>query len=90
MRLRHAESLGAAIAADHAASRGATACHALARFVIDAYALARGSTRPEATVDEVFVMIAAGWDAAPQPAVRELVDDGPTGGYFEDAGVIPW
>ncbi|BBB00082.1 putative TetR family transcriptional regulator [Actinacidiphila reveromycinica] len=64
MRLRHAESLAAAVAGDAASGRTATACRATARFVVDAYAVARGADDPQAAVDEVFVMIEAAWEAA--------------------------
>ncbi|WP_439944117.1 TetR/AcrR family transcriptional regulator [Streptomyces sp. BBFR115] len=69
MRLRHAESLAAAIAADPALSRTATACRTIARFVIDAYALAREAADPQAALDEIFGMIEAAWaaTAAPRP-----------------------
>ncbi|MBA6436492.1 TetR/AcrR family transcriptional regulator [Streptomyces sp. GMR22] len=69
MRLRHAESLAAAIAADPGLSRTTTACRTIARFVIDAYALAREAAEPEAAVDEIFRMIEAAWDVA-APARR--------------------
>ncbi|AOP50720.1 TetR/AcrR family transcriptional regulator [Streptomyces lydicus] len=62
MRLRHAESLAAAIAADPGLSRTTTAGRAIARFVIDAYAVAREAADPEAAVDEVFRMIEAAWE----------------------------
>ncbi|MFF4185972.1 TetR/AcrR family transcriptional regulator [Streptomyces sp. NPDC001691] len=64
MRLRHAESLAAAIAAAPGLPYTAMACRALARFVIDAYALAREAADPQAAVDEVFRMIEAAWEAA--------------------------
>ncbi|MBD0691438.1 TetR/AcrR family transcriptional regulator [Streptomyces sp. CBMA123] len=63
MRLRHAESLAAAIAARPAPARSATACRAIARFVVGAFSLAREAADPEAAVDEVFRMIEAAWDA---------------------------
>lgn len=62
MRLRHAESLATAIAADPDLSRTATACRAIARFAIDAYALAREAADPKAAVDEIFRMIEAAWE----------------------------
>ncbi|EME55923.1 TetR/AcrR family transcriptional regulator [Amycolatopsis decaplanina] len=62
MRLRHAESLAAAIAADPELSRSATACRTIARFVIDAYSLGREAADPEAAVDEIFRMIEAAWE----------------------------
>ncbi|EFG65754.1 TetR/AcrR family transcriptional regulator [Streptomyces sp. SPB074] len=67
MRLRHAETLAAAIAADPALSRSRTESRALARFVLDAYALARAAEDPAGAVDEVFRMIEAAW-AATDPA----------------------
>lgn len=68
MRLRHAESLAAAMAADRGLGRTPTACRAIARFVVDAYSVAREAADPEAAVDEVFRMIEAAWAAA-SPAV---------------------
>ncbi|MFF1698438.1 TetR/AcrR family transcriptional regulator [Streptomyces sp. NPDC058257] len=62
MQLRHAESLATAIAADLDLSQTATACRTIARFVIDAYALAREADDPEAAVDEIFRMIEAAWE----------------------------
>ncbi|SED46503.1 transcriptional regulator, TetR family [Streptomyces sp. 2224.1] len=63
MRLRHAESLATALAADPGLSRTTTACRTIARFVIDAYSLAREAADPEAAVDEIFQMIEAAWQA---------------------------
>ncbi|WDM15997.1 TetR/AcrR family transcriptional regulator [Streptomyces lavenduligriseus] len=68
MRLRHAESLAAAIAADLGLPPATTACRTIARFVIDAYSLAREAADPEAALDEVFRMIEAAWAVA-RPAV---------------------
>ncbi|RSN21510.1 TetR family transcriptional regulator [Amycolatopsis sp. WAC 01416] len=62
MRLRHAESLAAAIAADPALARSTTACRTIARFVIDAYSIGREAADPEAAVDEIFRMIEAAWE----------------------------
>ncbi|GAA2327338.1 helix-turn-helix domain-containing protein [Streptomyces cuspidosporus] len=67
MRLRHAESLAAAIAADPALSRTPTACRAIARFVIDAYSLAREAADPQTAVDEIFQMIEAAWAVTCHP-----------------------
>ncbi|MFE0366115.1 TetR/AcrR family transcriptional regulator [Streptomyces tendae] len=64
VRLRHAEALAAAIAADPALTRSETVARTLARFVIDAYSLSRESPDPEAAVDEIFPMIEAAWAAA--------------------------
>ncbi|MFE7119244.1 TetR/AcrR family transcriptional regulator [Streptomyces sp. NPDC057654] len=62
MKLRHAESLAAAIAADLELPRPTTSCRAIARFVVDAHALAREAADPDAAVDEVFRMIEAAWE----------------------------
>ncbi|MFI7241577.1 TetR/AcrR family transcriptional regulator [Streptomyces qinglanensis] len=61
MRLRHAESLAAALTAAPGLARTTTACRTIARFTIDAYALARESADPQAAVDEIFRMIEAAW-----------------------------
>ncbi|WP_031519305.1 TetR/AcrR family transcriptional regulator [Streptomyces sp. NRRL F-5123] len=63
MRLRHAQSLASAIAADRDLSRSATASRTIARFVIDAYSLAREAHSPDAALDEIFPMIEAAWAA---------------------------
>ncbi|WP_406214209.1 TetR/AcrR family transcriptional regulator [Streptomyces decoyicus] len=62
MRLRHAESLATAIAADPDLSQTTTACRTIARFVIDAYSLGREAADPEDAVDEIFRMIEAAWE----------------------------
>ncbi|WP_097214507.1 MULTISPECIES: TetR/AcrR family transcriptional regulator [unclassified Streptomyces] len=62
MRLRHAQSLATAIAADPDRSPTMTACRAIARFVIDAHSLAREAADPKAAVDEIFRMIEAAWE----------------------------
>ncbi|MFF7725728.1 TetR/AcrR family transcriptional regulator [Streptomyces sp. NPDC008001] len=64
MRLRHAETLAAAIAADPGLSQTTTASRTIARFVIDAYSLAREAADPQGAVDEIFQMIEAAWEAA--------------------------
>ncbi|MRH90684.1 TetR family transcriptional regulator [Nocardia sp. SYP-A9097] len=61
MRLRHAKSLAVAIAADLGQPPTGTASQAIARFVIDAYSLAREASDPQAAVDEIFRMIDAAW-----------------------------
>ncbi|MEV4097565.1 TetR/AcrR family transcriptional regulator [Streptosporangium saharense] len=63
MRLRYAEALATALAADPALPQTPTACRTIARFVIDAYSLARESPDPEATLTEIFPMIEAAWSA---------------------------
>ncbi|MBW4721213.1 TetR/AcrR family transcriptional regulator [Saccharothrix obliqua] len=63
MRLRHARSLAAAIAADADRPATDTACQAIARFVVDTHSLARAAADPDAAVDEVFRMVEAAWAA---------------------------
>lgn len=63
MRLRHAESLATAIAADPDLPQTTTACQTIARFTVDAYSLAREAPDPQAAVDEIFQMIEAAWEA---------------------------
>lgn len=62
MQLRHADSLAKAIAADPDLPQTAMACRTIARFVIDAYALARDAADPRAAVDKIFQMIEAAWE----------------------------
>ncbi|MFI2765285.1 TetR/AcrR family transcriptional regulator [Streptomyces echinatus] len=64
MRLRHAQSLATAIAAGLGLAQPTTACRTIARFVIDAYSLAREAADPQAAVDEIFSMIEAAWAVA--------------------------
>ncbi|MGW4236103.1 TetR/AcrR family transcriptional regulator [Streptomyces sp. NPDC004749] len=63
MRLRHAESLATAIAADPDLAQTTTACRTIARFAIDGYSLAREAADPETALDEIFRMIEAAWAA---------------------------
>ncbi|MFF7414924.1 TetR/AcrR family transcriptional regulator [Streptomyces lydicus] len=62
MRLRHAQSLATALADDPDLPQTTTACRTIARFVIDAYALAREAADPQAAVEEIFRMIEAAWE----------------------------
>ncbi|MFB8240247.1 TetR/AcrR family transcriptional regulator [Kitasatospora purpeofusca] len=70
MRLRHAESLATAIAADAAVTvdgrpqHSTTACRTIARFAIDAFTLAREAADPDLALDEIFRMIEAAWNTA--------------------------
>ena len=64
MWLRHEDALAATIAADLGLPEPSTACRAFARFVLDAYGLAREAADPGAAVDEIFDLISPGWDAA--------------------------
>ncbi|MYU15284.1 TetR family transcriptional regulator [Streptomyces sp. SID8361] len=79
MRLRHAESLAAAITADPGLPQDTTACRAIARFVIDAYALAREAADPETALDEIFRMIEAAW-AVTRPSGTATGTAGPQSG----------
>ncbi|MEU6394626.1 helix-turn-helix domain-containing protein [Streptomyces sp. NPDC046939] len=64
MRLRHAEALATAIAADLSLPGATTACRTIARFVLDAYAVGREAAEPDAAVDEIFRMVEAAWEVA--------------------------
>ncbi|MFB7398569.1 TetR/AcrR family transcriptional regulator [Streptomyces rubiginosohelvolus] len=64
MRLRQADALAIAIAADLGVPETSTACRTIARFVIDAFALACEAAEPGDAVDEVFRMIEAAWDVS--------------------------
>ncbi|PWI44111.1 TetR/AcrR family transcriptional regulator [Streptomyces sp. ICBB 8177] len=64
MRLRHAESLAAALSAGPRPAATPTACRTIARFVIDAYSLARDAKDPDAALEEIFRMVGAAWEAA--------------------------
>ncbi|RKT88648.1 regulatory protein, tetR family [Saccharopolyspora antimicrobica] len=68
MRLRHADSLAAAIAADLGLPRTTTVCRTIARFVVDAHPLAREAADPDAALEEIFRMIEAAWAATGRPA----------------------
>ncbi|MEU1049043.1 helix-turn-helix domain-containing protein [Streptomyces sp. NPDC005897] len=64
VRLRHADALATALAADPTLTLSETAARTLARFVIDAYSLSREAPDPGAALDEIFPMIEAAWQAA--------------------------
>jgi AcrR family transcriptional regulator len=66
MRQRHAQALAAAIAADLELpdTTPPPTCGAIARFVVDAFSVAREADDSRAAVDEVFRMIEAAWEAA--------------------------
>ncbi|GGX10431.1 TetR family transcriptional regulator [Streptomyces malachitofuscus] len=64
MRLRHAEALATALADEPGPPRSDTVRRAIARFVVDAFALARDADDPQAAVDDIFRMIEAAWEAA--------------------------
>ncbi|MFE3190021.1 TetR/AcrR family transcriptional regulator [Nocardia sp. NPDC059240] len=67
MHLRYADSLATAIATDLALPPTTPSCRAIARSVINAYALARDSTDPAAALDDLFPMIEAAWANRPAP-----------------------
>ncbi|MEB8337059.1 TetR/AcrR family transcriptional regulator [Streptomyces endophyticus] len=76
MRLRHAESLATALVAAPDLQQSATACRTIARFVIDAYSLAREAVDPQAAVDEIFHMIEAAWKVTCPSASGRRGSDG--------------
>jgi AcrR family transcriptional regulator len=61
MMLRHAESLATAIADELDLSETSTTCRTIARFVIDAFSLAREAADPDTAIEEIFSMIEAAW-----------------------------
>lgn len=66
MRLRLADSLAAAIAA-LGVPEASTGCRTIARFAIDASALACEAAESQDAVDEVFQMIEAAWGPRGSP-----------------------
>jgi AcrR family transcriptional regulator len=77
LRLRHADALATAIAADLDLPRSETAARTIARFVIDAYSLAREAADPQAALDEIFQMIEAAWKVTCPSASGHPSSDGP-------------
>ncbi|MFI8949690.1 TetR/AcrR family transcriptional regulator [Streptomyces sp. NPDC053750] len=77
IRLRHADALATAIAADPDRTRSETAARTIARFVIDAYSLAREAADPEAALDEIFPMIEAAWQVTCPSASGRRDSEGP-------------
>jgi AcrR family transcriptional regulator len=70
MWTRHTGSLSAAIAGDLGVDRDDLRCRALARFVLDIPALARGQADRRAAVDVVFDLLRHGWTPPVQPPGR--------------------
>ncbi|WP_329127040.1 TetR/AcrR family transcriptional regulator [Streptomyces sp. NBC_01465] len=77
LRLRHADALAAAIAADPDLTLSETATRTIARFVIDAYSLAREAADPQAALDEIFQMIEAAWEVTCPSVSGHPGPDGP-------------
>ncbi|MFI2188323.1 hypothetical protein [Streptomyces sioyaensis] len=63
MWLRHQTALAHAIAEDIGASPDDVACAALARFCLDAPALAFGQADPHLALDQTFRLLEHGWSA---------------------------
>ncbi|RJL22978.1 TetR/AcrR family transcriptional regulator [Bailinhaonella thermotolerans] len=61
MWTRHTEALAAAVADAFGADRDDLACAALARYVLEIPALARGRRDPRAAVETIFDILAHGW-----------------------------
>jgi AcrR family transcriptional regulator len=68
MWTRHAESLGAAIAAEFGVDDDDLTCAALARFVLDIPSLARGRQDRRAAVETVFDILTRGWQQPNKPS----------------------
>jgi len=64
MLVRYAKTLAAAISDRVDQGRPTTGSNALARFVVDAYAIAREADDPGAALDETFGMINEAWGVA--------------------------
>jgi len=64
LEVRYADALVTAMQAAPAHIASDDACHALARFAMAAFTLARRSATPRATLDASFGMIDAAWQAA--------------------------
>ncbi|MCZ4123435.1 TetR/AcrR family transcriptional regulator [Streptomyces sp. H39-S7] len=86
MRLRHAESLATAIAADLDLPPTTTACRTVARFVVNAHSLAREAADPSVAVDEIFQMIEAAWNATDLPRHPRVVASPGSAGTGRAAG----
>jgi AcrR family transcriptional regulator len=69
MWTRHTAGLSAAIADEVGASHDDLACVALARFVLEIPSLARGEKDRRAAVEEIFDILAHGWEP-PKPGGR--------------------
>lgn len=76
-RPREIRSTASASAADPALTRSETVARAIARFVIDAYSLAREAADPQAALDEIFHMIEAAWKVTCPSASGHPGSDGP-------------
>jgi AcrR family transcriptional regulator len=63
MWLRHEQALAAAIAAQLDLGEPSPACRALARFALDIRDLVQPGENTAAVIDEVFVLLTAGWEA---------------------------
>jgi AcrR family transcriptional regulator len=64
---RYTDSLSAAIADEIGVDRDDPACVALARFVLDVPALARGRQDRRAAVEAIFDILAHGWEQPGKP-----------------------
>ncbi|MFF8406598.1 TetR/AcrR family transcriptional regulator [Streptomyces sp. NPDC014846] len=63
MWVRHTDTLAAAVADEFGVDHGNLACTALARFVLEVPALAQGQKDRRAAVEELFGILANGWQA---------------------------
>ncbi|MEV0620289.1 TetR/AcrR family transcriptional regulator [Nonomuraea sp. NPDC050404] len=68
MWVRHAGTLAAAIAGEFGVEHDNLACAALARFVLDAPALAQGRRDHRSAIEEIFEILANGWQPPHRPA----------------------
>jgi AcrR family transcriptional regulator len=64
LRRQYADAVAAALGAVGQPRRSDVARHALARALLEAYSLARTSSQPLATLDELFPLLEASWAAS--------------------------
>ncbi|WP_328729481.1 TetR/AcrR family transcriptional regulator [Streptomyces griseoaurantiacus] len=67
MWMRHAKTLGGALARELGREPDDLACAALARFVLEVPALTRGREDPGASVEKVFDLLLHGWESEEAP-----------------------
>ncbi|NUK32820.1 TetR family transcriptional regulator [Streptomyces lunaelactis] len=67
MWARHTDTLSAAIADEFGVDHGNLACAALARFALEVPVLAQGQKDRRAAVEEVFDILANGWQPPSRP-----------------------
>ena len=72
MLTRHAASLADALKADPELGLTPTAAQTMSRFIVSVYSVARATSQPLNTLDEIFPMIEASWHATAATRVPPL------------------